>query len=59
MGVHIIVSRSGITQIGHVVATKLGLCLFGRASNKHFICYCCFERFDSQPESLIPTARTA
>jgi FdhD protein len=51
MGVPIIVSRSGITQMGHEIAAKLGLCLFGRATNKHFICYCGFERFDSQPET--------
>jgi FdhD protein len=57
MGVPIIVSRSGITQMGHAVATKLGLCLFGRATNKHFICYCGFERFDSQPEPA-PAQRT-
>ncbi|TMH29119.1 MAG: formate dehydrogenase accessory sulfurtransferase FdhD [Betaproteobacteria bacterium] len=50
MGVPIIVSRSGITQMGYEVASKLGLCLFGRATNRHFICYCGFERFDAQPE---------
>ncbi|HJW12039.1 MAG TPA: formate dehydrogenase accessory sulfurtransferase FdhD [Albitalea sp.] len=50
MGVPIIVSRSGITQMGYEVARKLGLCLFGRATNRHFICYCGFERFDAQPE---------
>jgi len=61
MGVPIIVSRSGITQMGHEIAVKLGLCLFGRATNKHFICYCGFERFDSQPEAAAagPTVRTA
>jgi FdhD protein len=59
MGVPIIVSRSGITQMGHAVATQLGLCLFGRATNKHFICYCGFERFDSQPETASATVRTA
>jgi len=58
MGVPIIVSRSGITQMGFEVATQLGLCLFGRATNKHFVCYCGFERFDSQPEPPV-TARTA
>jgi FdhD protein len=51
MGVPIIVSRSGITQMGHELARKLGLCLFGRATNRHFICYCGFERFDVQPEA--------
>ncbi len=50
MGVPIIVSRSGITQMGHEVATRLGLALFGRATNRHFLCYCGFERFDAQPE---------
>jgi FdhD protein len=50
MGVPIIVSRSGITQMGHELAVQLGLALFGRAMNKHFICYSGFDRFDSQPE---------
>lgn len=51
MGVPIIVSRSGITQMGHAVAQQLGLCLFGRATNRHFLCYSGFDRFDSQPEA--------
>jgi FdhD protein len=50
MGVPIVVSRSGATQMGHEVATHLGLTLFGRAANKHFLCYCGFERFDAVPE---------
>lgn len=50
MGVPVIVSRSGITQMGRQLAQQLGLCLFGRATNRHFICYCGFERFDSMPE---------
>jgi FdhD protein len=50
MGVPIVVSRSGITQMGHELATRLGLALFGRATNRHFFCYCGFERFDAQPE---------
>ncbi len=50
MGVPIIVSRSGITQMGYELAGRLGLALFGRATNRHFICYSGFERFDAQPE---------
>jgi FdhD protein len=50
MGVPIVVSRSGITQMGHELATRLGLALFGRATNRHFICYSGFERFDAEPE---------
>jgi FdhD protein len=49
IGVPIIVSRSGITQMGYELAARLGLALFGRATNKHFICYCGFERFDAEP----------
>jgi FdhD protein len=52
MGVPIIVSRSGITQMGHQLAVQLGLALFGRAMNRHFICYSGFARFDSQPEPV-------
>jgi FdhD protein len=36
--------------MGHDVAQKLGLALFGRATHRHFICYCGFDRFISQPE---------
>jgi FdhD protein len=50
MGVPVIVSRSGITQMGLEIAERLGLALFGRATNRHFICYCGFDRFDAQPE---------
>jgi FdhD protein len=50
MGVPIIVSRSGITQMGYDLAQRLGLALFGRATNRHFICYSGLARFDAQPE---------
>jgi FdhD protein len=59
MGVPIIVSRSGITQMGHQLATQLGLALFGRAINRRFICYSGFERFESQPEVGTTTAAGA
>lgn len=50
MGVPIIVSRNGITQMGHGLGQQLGLTLIGRAKGRHFICYSGFERFDSEPE---------
>jgi FdhD protein len=50
MGVPIIVSRNGVTAMGHELATRLGMTLFGRAANRHFLCYTGFERFDSEPE---------
>jgi FdhD protein len=50
IGVPIIVSRNGVTAMGHDMAQRLGMTLFGRAANRHFICYTGFERFDAEPE---------
>ncbi|MES2979612.1 MAG: formate dehydrogenase accessory sulfurtransferase FdhD [Pseudomonadota bacterium] len=49
MGVPVVVSRSGMTQMGHQIATQLGLCAIGRATNKRFVCYAGAERFDFEP----------
>lgn len=49
MGVPIVVSRNGVTQMGHDLATQLGMTLFGRAANRHFLCYTGFDRFDAEP----------
>jgi FdhD protein len=50
MGVPIVVSRSGITQMGYDVARRVGLCTVGRATNKHFLCYTGKERLQLQTE---------
>ncbi|MCF8161106.1 MAG: formate dehydrogenase accessory sulfurtransferase FdhD [Polaromonas sp.] len=50
MGVPIVVSRSGITQMGLDVAQRLGLCAIGRATNKRFLCYSGAQRLILQPE---------
>lgn len=50
MGVPIVVSRSGITQMGHAVAQQLGLCAIGRATNRRFVCYAGAHRLVLQPE---------
>ena len=57
MGVPIVVSRNGVTAMGHELASRLGLALFGRAANKHFICYCGAVRFDAEPLPQRPTVR--
>lgn len=44
MGVPIVISRSGITQMGHQVAQSLNLCAIGRATNKRFLCFSATER---------------
>jgi FdhD protein len=50
MGVPIVISRSGITQMGHEIAERLGLCAVGRATHKHFLCYSAAQRLHLQPE---------
>ncbi|MBU0747985.1 MAG: formate dehydrogenase accessory sulfurtransferase FdhD [Gammaproteobacteria bacterium] len=54
MGVPIVVSRSGMTQMGHAVAQQLGLCAIGRATNRRFVCYSGEHRLVLQPELASP-----
>jgi FdhD protein len=57
MGVPIIVSRNGVTAMGHALAEQLGMALFGRAANRHFLCYTGFDRFDAEPDRQPPPVR--
>lgn len=50
MGVPIVVSRSGTTQMGQQVAQQLGLCAVGRATHRRFLCFSAPERLVLQPE---------
>jgi len=64
MGVALVVSRSGITQMGLDVAQRVGLCAIGRATNKHFLCYSHPERLllDAVPPpqpAAVPRARSS
>lgn len=52
MGIAVLVSRSGITQMGLEVAKRLGVCTIGRALHQRFICYSAPERMLWQPELL-------
>jgi FdhD protein len=56
MGIAIVVSRSGITQMGHDLASKLTLCTIGRAMNKRFLCYTAPERLLLDPSLVGPKA---
>jgi FdhD protein len=53
MGVAVVVSRSGITQMGFDVANRLNLCTIGRATNKHFLAYTAIKRLLLQPELAV------
>ena len=46
MGVPVLVSRSGMTQMGLDHAQRLGLCAVGRATHQRFLCY-------THPERLV------
>jgi FdhD protein len=58
MGVAVVVSRSGITQMGLDVAQQVGLCAIGRATNKRFLCYANAQRLimDAMPAESSATA---
>ena len=54
MGVAIVVSRSGMTQMGHQIAESVGLCAIGRATHQRFVCYTHAGRLIWQP-GLVPS----
>jgi FdhD protein len=45
MGIPFLVSRSGLTQMGHEIARKVGMTMIGRATNKHYLLFTGGERF--------------
>lgn len=49
MGVAVVISRNGVTAMGHQLATQLGLTLIGRALNRHYLCYCGAQRLVVPP----------
>ena len=58
MGVPVVVSRSGMTQMGLEVARRVGLCAIGRATHKRFLCFTHPERLvmDAVPEPVSTAA---
>lgn len=45
MGIPFLVSRSGMTQMGHALAGKLGLTMIARAQGSHYLLYAGQHRF--------------
>ena len=52
MGIPFLLSRSGTTQMGHMVAQKVGMSLLARCSGRHFLLLAGQERLVFQPELL-------
>jgi len=44
MRIPFLVSRSGLTQMGHEIASKVGLTMLGRASGRHYLAFTGKER---------------
>jgi FdhD protein len=55
MRIPFLVSRSGLTQMGHEIARKVGITMLGRASGKHYLAFTGKERLvktASQPTEI-------
>ncbi len=52
MGVPIVVSRSGMTEMGLALALQLNLCAIGRATNKRFLCFSAPDRVQWQTRTI-------
>ena len=50
MGIPFLLSRSGTTQMGHMVADKLNMALLARCSGKHFLLLTAKDRLQFEPE---------
>jgi FdhD protein len=45
MGIPFLVSRSGLTQMGHEIARRVGITMIGRATGKHYLLFTGAQRF--------------
>jgi FdhD protein len=45
MEIPFLVSRSGLTKMGHDIATRIGITMFGRAVNQHYLLFTGAHRF--------------
>jgi FdhD protein len=59
MGIPFLLSRSGTTQMGHMVAERLGMSLLARCTGKHFLLLTGRERLLLEPQLLETPSRNA
>jgi FdhD protein len=59
MGMPFLLSRSGTTQMGHMVAERLGMSLVARCTGKHFLLLTGMERLILEPHLLEEALRVA
>lgn len=51
MGIPVLVSRSGLTKMGHEVASQVGITMIGRAVGKHYLIFTGAQRLVKAPSS--------
>ena len=54
MGIPFLLSRSGTTQMGHMVAERVGMSLLARCTGKHFLLLAGHDRLVFEPDLLEP-----
>lgn len=59
MGIPFLLSRSGTTQMGHMVAERLNMTLLARCSGKHFLLLSGRQRLLFDPELMTGTLKVA
>jgi FdhD protein len=59
MGIPFLLSRSGTTQMGHMVAERVGMSLLARCTGKHFLLLTGKERLLFEPDLLVDARRSA
>ncbi|MBF8178946.1 formate dehydrogenase accessory sulfurtransferase FdhD [Herminiimonas contaminans] len=59
MGMPFLISRSGTTQMGHLVAEKVNMTLLARCTGKHFLLVTGKERMIYEPQLLDSSLRVA
>ncbi len=57
MGIPFLLSRSGTTQMGYMVAGKVGMSLLARCTGKHFLLLNGHERVEFEPTLLDPALK--
>ncbi len=53
MGIPILLSRSGLTQMGHEIARRVGITMIGRCQGRHYLLFTGQQRFVTHPTTLL------
>jgi FdhD protein len=53
MGIPFLLSRSGLTQMGHEIARRIGITMIGRCQGKHYLLFTGKERFTRTQQTMI------